>query len=90
LIHISFYLQAGAPEKAKEHLSILVPELADWLNFYESIGPDKIDAGFRNDYELTKNAVLEISRMADQIGDEVFTQEVQDHLGPYLPQKVLN
>jgi hypothetical protein len=90
LIHISFYLQADAPEKAREQLQILVPELADWLEFYESIGPDKIDAGFRNDYELTLNAVQEIIRMADQIRDEDFKQEVQDKLGPFLPQKVLN
>lgn len=83
LIHINFYMQAGAMDKAKEHLSILAPELAEWMVFFESLSAASLEAGFQSDYQLTLNAVQELLRMADQIGDDDFKQRMQALLGQY-------
>jgi hypothetical protein len=90
LIHINFYVQVGAKEKAIEHLSILGPELADWMEFYESIDPEVREAGFRTEYQQTVGAVQEILRMADELGDETFKARMQEILGPYSAENLLN
>jgi len=90
LIHINFYMQAGAKDKAKEHLAILAPEMADWMEFYESIDPDVREAGFKNDYQQTIGAIQEILRMADEIGDEDFKKKMQEIIGPYSVQNLIN
>lgn len=90
LIHINFYLQAGDKERAKKHLNILAPELADWMEFYESISDEDLEAGFDTDYRQTLSAIQEIFRMADQIGDEAFKTEMQNLLGAYSAQNLMN
>jgi hypothetical protein len=88
LIHINFYMQAGAKEKAMEHLSILAPEMADWMEFYESLDPDDLEAGFQNEYQHTLSAIQEIFRMANEIGDEAFKARMQELLGAYSAENL--
>ncbi|MDX1406932.1 MAG: DUF2723 domain-containing protein, partial [Saprospiraceae bacterium] len=88
LVHIDFYMKAGKNEKAKEHLRILAPEMADFMEFYDSLSPDDLQAGFENDYALTVQAVQQILNMANQMNDPAFAQEMQEVLGSYALQQV--
>ncbi|MDX1478135.1 MAG: DUF2723 domain-containing protein, partial [Saprospiraceae bacterium] len=88
LVHIDFYMKAGENEKAKEHLRILAPEMADFMAFYDSLSPDDLQAGFENDYALTVQAVQQILNMARQMNDPAFEQEMQGILGNYALQQL--
>ena len=90
LIHINFYVQAEAKDKAKEHLAILAPELADWMEFFESIDPEDREAGFQSDYQQTLSAIQEVLRIANEIGDEAFKTQMQEILGAYSSQNLIN
>ena len=90
LVQIEFYSRAREFEKAKTHMRILATELADWMEFYDSIKPEKIEAGFANDYQITAQGIQQILQMSRQFDDEAFAQEMQNVLGQYSLQDLQN
>lgn len=83
LPHINVYIRAGALDKAKEHLRILAGEMADYMEFFNSIDEDDLKAGFSLDYRLTTNAIDEILKVSKTLQDDAFAQEMESVLGPY-------
>jgi len=73
---IQSYMTAGAPEKAKEHALILAQESAEHLNFYQSLDPNDLAAGFASDQRLATNAKSSLETMAQQLGDQAFTDKI--------------
>lgn len=90
LVHINFYAQVGAMEKAKEHLRIMATEMADWMDFFASVDPHVIEAGFQAEFDLTTDSIGRMLQLANQIGDEAFTSELQEILGPYTTENLRN
>ncbi|MCP3928497.1 MAG: DUF2723 domain-containing protein [Bacteroidetes bacterium] len=80
---ISVYLQADAYEKAKPHLEILANETADHLNFYFSLDPDDLQAGFSQDYSLVNRTKDDVLRAVQATGDTVFIEELKTLFAPY-------
>src|SRR5690606_33889950 len=83
LPHINVYIRAGALDKAKEHMRILAEETVEWMQFYDSLDPDDLQAGFSLDQRLSQNAVSEILRLARSMEDEAFAADMEALLGPY-------
>ena len=73
---IQSYMTAGAPEKAKQHALILAQESAEHLNFYQSLDPSDLAAGFASDQRLATNAKSSLEQMAKQLGDQAFTDKI--------------
>jgi len=73
---IQSYMTAGAPEKAKQHALILAQESAEYLNFYQSIDPADLAAGFSRDQNLAQNAKNSLEGMARELGDQAFTDQI--------------
>ena len=73
---IQSYVRAGAIEKAKEHGLILAQETAEYLNFYQSLDPDDLAAGFTSDQRLTNNSKSSLEGMAKEINDQAFTDQL--------------
>ncbi len=73
---INSYVSAGAPEKAKEHALILARETADFLNFYGSLDPDDLAAGFSSDQNLANNAKNSLLGFAQELKDQAFTDQL--------------
>ena len=73
---IQSYMTAGAPEKAKQHALILAQESAEHLNFYQSLDPADLAAGFASDQRLATNAKTSLEQMAKELGDQAFTDKI--------------
>lgn len=86
LPHINVYIRAQALDKAKHHMRILATELADYMEFFNSIDDDDLKAGFNLDWRLSTNAVSEILKISKTMNDEAFAQEMENLLGPFNPE----
>lgn len=73
---IQSYTTAGETEKAKKHALILAQESAEYLNFYQSLDPEDLAAGFSRDQNLAQNAKGSLERMAKDLGDQAFTDQI--------------
>ena len=85
LYPIQSLIRGGDEEAAKEHLRTLTISMRDWMEFYESQDPAKLIgnsplAGDMNQVSSTIGAIMTAGR---QLGDEAFSQEIRDLLGPY-------
>ena len=90
LVYINFYVQAQEFDKAKEHLRILANELSQYMEFYDSIDNTTRQDWFKNDYDMTVSGIQEILRMAPQLQDEAFTNEMEELVGLYSIQNLRN
>jgi hypothetical protein len=86
LPHINVYIRAKAMDKAKHHMRILATELADYMEFFNSIDDDDLKAGFNLDWRLSTNAISEILKISKTMNDDAFAQEMETLLGPYNPE----
>lgn len=87
LPHINVYIKAGATDKAKHHIRILANEVADHMEFFESIDEDDLKAGFMLDFRLMNNAVAEILKISKTMNDDAFAQEMESIVGPFQTQQ---
>src|SRR5687768_15391976 len=53
LPHINIYIRAQALDKAKQHMRILANEMAEYMEFFNSLDDDDLKAGFSLDYRLS-------------------------------------
>src|SRR5688500_10175686 len=83
LPHINIYIKAGAMDKAKHHMRILANEMAEYMEFFNSLDDEDLTAGFSLDYRLSNNAISEILKVSQTLNDEAFAQEMEALLGPY-------
>jgi hypothetical protein len=83
LPHINIYIKAGAMDKAKYHMRILANELADNMEFFDSLDDDDLQSGFNLDWRLSSNAISEILKVSKTMKDDAFAQEMESILGPY-------
>lgn len=83
LPHINVYVRAKAMDKAKHHLRILATEIADNMEFFNSLDEDDLKSGFNLDYRLSTNAISEILKVSKTMDDDAFAQEMESVLGPY-------
>ena len=88
LVYMSYYIQAGAPDKAIPHLRTTANELAQYMEFYESLRNDRRQRIFGQDYQATQSGIRELLRMSKSVNDEAFAAEMQELLGPYSAQRV--
>lgn len=77
---IQSYMSAGAVDKAKEHSLILAKNTAEYLNFYASLDPDDLASGFASDQRLAQNSKNSIESLAKEIGDQAFTDQINQIL----------
>lgn len=83
LPHINVYIRAKAMDKAKLHMRILAEEMADNMDFFNSLDEDDLKAGFNLDWRLANNAISEILKTSKTMGDDAFAQEMESLLGPF-------
>jgi hypothetical protein len=78
---INNYVEAGANDKAKLHMRILINQVQQHLEFFNHIGERVAQQGFsrqRNEYQRILGACLAMSR---EMEDEAFEEEVFNALG---------
>lgn len=84
--HINVYIEAKAYDKAQFHMDILAKEMADWMEFYNSIDPQIRSSAFDMDYRLTVNTIQELLRVSKQLEDTEYAQKMEELLGRYKVQ----
>jgi hypothetical protein len=80
---IQVYLQAGDYDRAKPHLEILAGEIADQLEFFESIDSNVLQNSFPNDYGLSMQLMDQLLRIAEDEGDTEFLQRLEGLFAPF-------
>jgi hypothetical protein len=87
---ISIYLNAGDTEKAKTHLRILANQMAQEMNFYDSIDPDIVESSFSTDYVYNTRTIPQVLRIAGLLKDPAFEQEINGLLQKYKVDSARN
>ncbi len=80
---IEILVNARETEQAKKHLTILATETADMMEFYNSLTPDELDAGFTQDKSMASSAIREILTQSQALGDQEFIAQIEQLLGKY-------
>ena len=88
LVYMNFYVQAGQFDKAKPHLRTLANEMAQYMEFYDSLKPDRRQALFSQDFQATVSGIRELLRISNNLNDPDFANEMQGILGPYTAQQI--
>jgi hypothetical protein len=86
----SIYRQAGEMEKLKKHLSILVENTRQDLEFFLSLDEDVVNANFRSDLAYATQSVQDCISLAQATGDNAFLNEVNAKLSAYLTTRAPN
>ena len=80
---MQIYLQAGDYERAKPHLEILANEVADQLDFFNSIDPEVLKSSFFNEYGLNMQMMDQLLAVAEQEDDQEFLSRLQALFAPF-------
>lgn len=75
---INAYMAAGAEDKAKDVMLQLATETADFLNFYASLDPEDLAAGFDQDQRLANNSKNSVIQLANQMDDQEFKDQINN------------
>ena len=87
---ISVMANAGQVEKAKTHLRILANQMSQEMNFFDSIDPDVVESSFSTDYLYNARTIPQVMRIAKQLRDPAFEQEIAGLLEQYSIEQVRN
>jgi hypothetical protein len=79
---INGYLQAGAKDKAKEILDVLIDQVEDYMIFYTSISSEVRSSSFSRDFQFAKRTMRESLSLAREVDSE-YGQEKMKQLAPY-------
>ncbi len=86
---LNMYVDAGAYDKAKPHIEIFADHVYEYQLFFKSIGPDKVEAGFKDDKRDMDRAMTDLMSMADSGGDEELLDKLIDMFEPYVDRDEL-
>ncbi len=87
---IQMLISGGKLDDAKKHMKILAEEIADMMNFYNSLSPDELTSSFQQDKSFAESGIREISNMLSQFKDQEFENQIRTMFAKYLPSPVNN
>lgn len=83
LVFIEFYFQMNALDRVKEESMKLAAETAEYLEFYNSLSPDDLEAGFQDDYNQYMTVYPRLTTLAKEMQDPEFEKQLNDILGKF-------
>jgi hypothetical protein len=86
---INILIRAGEFDEAKKHMRILANHSAQQMEFYNSIDDDDL-ASFQQEMSFAMSAINDINRVASQVQDPDFANEMTNLLSPYLSGQLRN
>lgn len=85
MVFFSMYAQAGAFEKAKEHMLTLADHQAQYLDFYSSLDPSDLGI-FQRDRDAALGMMQQLLALVQNEDDKAFEEELKAIIAPYLGQ----
>jgi hypothetical protein len=89
MYYLDAYMQAGAYEKAKKHITILADNLAANLKFYNSLSQEDRSNTFAQDYQTDMRTKDELIALVTKAGDSAMLAELDKKLGAYKTQQLI-
>lgn len=86
---LNMYLDADAYEKAKPHMEIMAEHTYQYQVFFESIGAEKVEAGFSSEKKEFDRNMMDLISMADEGGDDEFYNELIELFEPFIDRSAL-
>ena len=87
---IQALLMAKKYDEAKKHIKILGDETLDMLEFFETLSPSEIQAGFQQDKAFAASSIPEILQAAKETGDSQFASELEAKLKKFQTAPINN
>ncbi|MEL6989815.1 MAG: DUF2723 domain-containing protein, partial [Bacteroidota bacterium] len=87
---INIYLRTGAYDKAKQELRVLARETAESLKFYYSLDDADRTGSFNGEYSMANGAMNDIKRLATQVTDNDFKNEIDAMFADYATAQTPN
>lgn len=87
---IQALIAAKKMDDAKAQLKILADETLDMLEFYDTLKPEELNAGFQQDRGFAASTVQDILQNAKELGDAQFNTELENKLKKYLTAPISN
>ncbi len=88
MVFVEFYYQMSQLVKAKEESRKLAIETAEYLEFYNSLDPEDLEAGFREDYNQYMTIPARLAILTKEMQDPAFEKEINTILGKYMAAPV--
>ncbi|MFK7797815.1 MAG: DUF2723 domain-containing protein [Aureispira sp.] len=83
---ISFYVQMGAEESAKEHLQIMADALQDRLDYYMGLTNETDIKAFGLETNEAMGMAQQVLQFSGLLKDEDFKTRMREQLQPYVPK----
>lgn len=80
------YIRAGANDKAISRIRDIAAQLEQQLRFYKSLGTP-YRSSYQQDEQFATSTAQNLLMMAESTKDEALKNELNQKLGPYLPQQ---
>ncbi|HUN17003.1 MAG TPA: DUF2723 domain-containing protein [Saprospiraceae bacterium] len=87
---IQALLMAKKYDEAKKHIKILGDETLDMLEFFETLSPSEIQAGFQQDKAFAASSIPEILQAAKETGDSQFASDLEAKLKKFQTAPINN
>ena len=78
---INAYIESGATEKAIKEMDVLAAQVVEYMEFYQSLAPEDLQAGFNQDYRTTQRVLRDLKTMSQRISPE-YSQKINNILAP--------
>ncbi len=86
---LDVYFQANAYDRAKPHVQILANEIAQHMQFYESLDPNIVTTSFQSEYGLMYRTMEDLVRQIRNSGDAEFLKQLEGMFAPYREAETL-
>jgi len=87
---INYYFTLGAEEKGQEHLDILLADLLDRQDFYNTLSSQSDLKAFEQERGQTMMMLRQIGSIVQASTDDEYKKKVLDKVAPYLPANNVN
>lgn len=88
LVFIEFYFQMSQLAKCKEESLKLARETAQYLEFYNSLSKEELEAGFKDDYSQYMTIPGRLANLGKEMQDTAFQTEINKILGKWMTAPV--
>ena len=89
MYYLDAYMQAGAYEKAKKHITILADNLAANLKFYNSLPQEERSNTFAQDFQSDMQTKEQLMALVMRANDPAMLAELEKKLGAYKVEQRL-
>jgi hypothetical protein len=86
---LNMYADADAYDKAKPHMEIMAQHVLEYMEFFNAIGPAKVEAGYGSDKRDMDRTMTDLITIAQQAGDDTYADQLIEMFRQFIDTEAL-